>query len=136
MRGEGDRDRRSPWPPATSPCAAAPHEPFAVGDRVLAYIRPEDIVVLDEGELPGHDNVVEGVIDRVIFEGATAQLRVDVGGREFRADISGGQRMALVQREGRVRLAFDHLTLIAAPAGSESSVAVGPAASTASDGPS
>jgi hypothetical protein len=54
----------------------------------------------------------------VIFEGATAQLRVDVGGREVRADISGGQRMALVQREGRVRLAFDHLTIIAAPAGS------------------
>jgi putative spermidine/putrescine transport system ATP-binding protein len=94
------------------------HEPFAVGDSVLAYIRPEDVAVLDEGELPGHDNVVEGVIDRVIFEGATAQLRVDVGGREVRADISGGQRMALVQREGRVRLAFDHLTIIAAPAGS------------------
>jgi ABC-type Fe3+/spermidine/putrescine transport system ATPase subunit len=93
------------------------HEPYAVGDSVLAYIRPEDVAVLDEGELPGHDNVVEGVIDRVIFEGATAQLRVDVGGREVRADISGGQRMALVQREGRVRLAFDHLTLIAAPAG-------------------
>jgi putative spermidine/putrescine transport system ATP-binding protein len=93
------------------------HEPFAVGDPVLAYIRPEDVAVLDEGELPGHDNVVEGIIDRVIFEGATAQLRVDVGGREVRADISGGQRMALVQHEGRVRLAFDHLTLIAAPVG-------------------
>jgi len=93
------------------------HEPFAVGDSVLAYVRPEDVAVLDEGELPGHDNVVEGVIDRVIFEGATAQLRVDVGGREVRADISGGQRMALVQREGKVRLAFDHVTLIGAPPG-------------------
>ena len=58
------------------------------------------------------------MIDRVIFEGATAQLRVDVGGREVRADISGGQRLTLVQREGKVRLAFDHLTLIAAPGGS------------------
>ena len=93
-------------------------EPFQIGDAILAYVRPEDVAVLDEGELPGHDNVVEGVIDRVIFEGATAQLRVDVGGREVRADISGGQRMALVQREGKVRLAFDHLTLIAAPGGS------------------
>jgi hypothetical protein len=62
------------------------------------------------------------VIDRVIFEGATAQLRVDVGGREIRADIGGGQRMELVQREGRVRLAFEHLTLIPAPAGSKPSV--------------
>ena len=95
------------------------YEPFAVGDPVLVYVRPEDVAVLDEGELPGHANVVEGVIDRVIFEGATAQLRVDVGGREVRADISGGQRMALVQRDGKVRLAFDHLTLIPAtgPAG-------------------
>ena len=96
------------------------HEPFAVGDAVLAYVRPEDVAVLDEGDQSGHDNVVDGVIDRVIFEGATAQLRVDVGGREVRADIGGGQRMALVQREGRVRLAFDHLTLIASPDGSGS----------------
>ena len=93
------------------------HEPFSVGDQVMIYVRPEDVAVLDEGQLPGHDNVVEGVIDRVIFEGATAQIRVDVGGREIRADIGGGQRMALVQREGRVRLAFDHITLIPAPAG-------------------
>ena len=62
--------------------------------------------------------MVEGVIDRVIFEGPTAQLRVDVGGRELRVDVSGDQRLTLVQREGRVRLAFDHLTIIAAPAGS------------------
>ncbi len=92
--------------------------------------------MLDEGELPGHDNVVEGVIDRVIFEGATAQLRVDVGGREVRADISGGQRMALVQREGRVRLAFDHLTLIAAPTGPGSATADSDGSPDGSSGPS
>lgn len=97
-------------------------EPFAVGEAVLVYIRPEDVAVLDDGERSGRDNVVAGVIDRVIFEGATAQLRVDVGGREIRADIGGGQRMELVQREGRVRLAFEHLTLIRAPAGSAPSV--------------
>ena len=97
-------------------------EPFAVGDAVLVYVRPEDVAVLDDSESSGRDNVVAGVIDRVIFEGATAQLRVDVGGREIRADISGGQRMELVQREGRVRLGFEHLTLIRAPAGSAPSV--------------
>ena len=112
------------------------HEPFGVGAAVLAYVRPEDVAVLDEGELPGHDNVVEGVIDRVIFEGATAQLRVDVGGREVRADISGGQRMALVQREGRVRLAFDHLTLIAAPTGPGSATADSDGSPDGSSGPS
>jgi ABC-type Fe3+/spermidine/putrescine transport system ATPase subunit len=106
------------------------HQAFAVGDRVLAYIRPENIAVLDAAPAPGsgagsgtedddradgHVNIVEGVIDRLIFEGATAQLRVDVGGREIRADISGGQRLALVQREGRVRLALDEVTLIRVP---------------------
>ena len=34
-----------------------------------------------------YENIVEGKIDRVIFEGPTAQLRVDVGGRELRADV-------------------------------------------------
>jgi putative spermidine/putrescine transport system ATP-binding protein len=94
------------------------HGRFAVGDPVLVYIRPENIDVLDASagrDGRTYDNVVEGVIDRVIFEGATAQLRVDVGGQEFRADVTGGQRLTLVQREGRVRLGFDDVTVIAAP---------------------
>jgi ABC-type Fe3+/spermidine/putrescine transport system ATPase subunit len=95
------------------------HGRFAIGEPVLAYIRPENIDVLDGSEGAdgrSYDNVVEGVIDRVIFEGATAQLRVDVGGQEFRVDVSGGQRLTLIQREGRVRLGFNDVTVIAAPA--------------------
>jgi putative spermidine/putrescine transport system ATP-binding protein len=91
------------------------HTPFEAGDAVLAYIRPENIVVLNDSAGAGYDNVVEGVIDRVIFEGATAQLRVDVGGRELRADVSGGQRLTLIQRQGRVRLGFNDVTLIPTP---------------------
>jgi putative spermidine/putrescine transport system ATP-binding protein len=82
------------------------------GDSVLVYVRPEDIKVLDEGAEGGHENVVDGTIDRVIFEGPTAQLRVDIGGREIRADVTGSQRTTLVSRQGRVRLAFDEATLI------------------------
>jgi putative spermidine/putrescine transport system ATP-binding protein len=85
---------------------------FKEGDDVLAYIRPENIIVLNDSEGAGYDNVVEGVIDRVIFEGATAQLRVDVAGREFRADVSGNQRLTLIQRHGKVRLGFNDVTLI------------------------
>lgn len=85
---------------------------FKEGDTVLAYIRPENIIVLNDSEGAGYDNVVEGVIDRVIFEGATAQLRVDVSGREFRADVSGNQRLTLIQRHGKVRLGFNDVTLI------------------------
>jgi ABC-type Fe3+/spermidine/putrescine transport system ATPase subunit len=82
------------------------------GDSVLAYIRPENIIILNDSEESGYENVVEGVIDRVIFKGATAQLRVDVAGREFRADVSGSQRLTLIQRHGKVRLGFDEVTLI------------------------
>ena len=57
-------------------------------------------------------NVVEGSIDRVIFEGPSAQVRVDVDGRELRVDVTGGRRLTLVQRTGRVRLMLSHVTLI------------------------
>jgi putative spermidine/putrescine transport system ATP-binding protein len=91
------------------------HAPIKVGDAVLIYIRPENITVLNDSEGSGYDNIVEGAIDRLIFEGATAQLRVDVAGRSFRADVSGGQRLTLIQRHGLVRLGFNDITLIPAP---------------------
>jgi ABC-type Fe3+/spermidine/putrescine transport system ATPase subunit len=87
----------------------------SVGDEVLVYLRPENIAVLSDGT-DGYENVVEGTIDRVIFEGSTAQLRVDVDGREIRADVTGGQRLELIDRRGKVRLGFDDATIIRAPA--------------------
>jgi ABC-type Fe3+/spermidine/putrescine transport system ATPase subunit len=89
---------------------------FSPGQAVLAYIRPENVVVLGESDGAGYENILEGVIERVIFEGPTAQMRVDVGGRVIRADIAGHQRLTVVQRQGRVRLGFNEVTLIAAPA--------------------
>jgi putative spermidine/putrescine transport system ATP-binding protein len=88
----------------------------ALGDDVFVYLRPENLVVLNEGEDSTFENVVEGTIERVIFEGPTAQLRVDVGGRELRADVSGGRRLTLSEGRGRVRLGFDDVTLIPTPA--------------------
>jgi putative spermidine/putrescine transport system ATP-binding protein len=90
------------------------HGIYKAGDPVLAYVRPENITVLN-GSDAGYDNVLEGTIDRVIFEGATAQIRVDVNGRELRADVSGGQRTTLIQQHGKVRLGFNDVTVIAAP---------------------
>jgi putative spermidine/putrescine transport system ATP-binding protein len=89
---------------------------LAVGQSVVAYIRPEDIEIVDDGAETNHANVIEGTIDRVIFEGAVAQVRVDVDGREFRVDVSGNQRLTLMRRDGRVRLGFDEVTIIPAPA--------------------
>ncbi len=87
----------------------------AVGDDVLVYVRPENIDVLSDGEGADYVNVVEGEIDRVIFEGPMAQVRVDVGGRELRADVSGGERLTLITRRGRIRLGFNDASLIPVP---------------------
>jgi len=87
----------------------------AVGDDVLVYVRPENIVVLGDGDDAEYVNVLEGEIDRVIFEGPMAQVRVDVGGRELRADVSGGERLTLITRRGRIRLGFNDASLIPVP---------------------
>jgi hypothetical protein len=57
---------------------------------------------------------VEGVVDRVIFEGPTAQVRVDVGGRQLRADVGGSRRLSVGEGAGRIRLGFDDLTIVPA----------------------
>jgi putative spermidine/putrescine transport system ATP-binding protein len=88
---------------------------LAVGQSVVAYIRPEDIEILSDGQ-DGFVNVLEGTVDRVIFEGPVAQVRVDVGGRELRVDVSGNERLELMRREGGVRLGFDEVSVIPAPA--------------------
>ena len=107
--------------------------PATIGDRVVAYLRPEDVTVLQEGEAADFENVIEGTIERVIFEGPTAQLRVDVGGRQLRADVSGGRRLIFPEGRGRVRLGFNDLTLI--PAEPPGRGAADSAAPTATPGP-
>jgi len=89
-------------------------EGLGVGDAVIAYLRPEDVRLLDDGEDGGWPNVVEGVVDRVIFEGPTAQVRVDVGGRQLRADVGGNRRLSVGEGAGRIRLGFDDLTIVPA----------------------
>jgi ABC-type Fe3+/spermidine/putrescine transport system ATPase subunit len=88
---------------------------LAVGQTVVAYIRPEDIEIVDDAAPERYANVLEGTIDRVIFEGPIAQVRVDVDGRELRVDVSGNERLTLMRRDGRVRLGFDDVTVIPAP---------------------
>ena len=93
--------------------------PVAIGDQVVAYLRPEDLEVVDEGDGAQYRNVVEGDIERVIFEGPTAQLRVRVDGRELRVDVGGDRRLIVGEGRGRVRLGFNDLTVIPADAAAE-----------------
>ncbi len=88
--------------------------PVALGDQVVAYLRPEDLEVVDDGNGAEYRNVVEGDIERVIFEGPTAQLRVRVDGRELRVDVGGDRRLIVGEGRGRVRLGFNDLTVIPA----------------------
>jgi putative spermidine/putrescine transport system ATP-binding protein len=90
--------------------------PVALGDAVVAYLRPEDLVVVEDDETAAYRNVVDGEIERVIFEGPTAQLRVRVAGREMRVDVGGSQRLTLSEGRGRVRLGFNDLNVIPAEA--------------------
>jgi ABC-type Fe3+/spermidine/putrescine transport system ATPase subunit len=90
--------------------------PASIGDSVVAYLRPEDLVVVDDANAVEFANVVEGEIERVIFEGPTAQLRVRVGERELRVDVGGSRRLTLSEGRGRVRLGFNDLNVISAEA--------------------
>jgi putative spermidine/putrescine transport system ATP-binding protein len=113
--GEGD-DARWLIEAAGRTIRGADRPGLAVGQSVVAYIRPEDIEIVDDDAPDQFANVVEGTIDRVIFEGPIAQVRVDVDGRELRVDVSGNERLTLMRRDGRVRLGFDEVTVIPAPA--------------------
>jgi ABC-type Fe3+/spermidine/putrescine transport system ATPase subunit len=84
----------------------------AVGDAVIAYLRPEDISVVDDGAVPSRSNVVEADVERVIFEGPTVQLRVRVGDQRLRVDVGGGRRLALDGETRTVRLEFDDVSVI------------------------
>jgi ABC-type Fe3+/spermidine/putrescine transport system ATPase subunit len=87
-----------------------------VGNVVVAYVRPEDIKVLPNGDSSAYRNVVEGTVEQIIFEGATAQIRVEVGNQMLRVDVAGIERLKLLDHRGHIRLGFNEVTLIPATA--------------------
>ena len=88
------------------------HPKFQIGDPAVAYIRPENITVLKREGDGNYLNRVEGTVDQIIFEGATAQLHVDTGGQLLRVDVSGVDRLELLDRQGQIQLGFNEVTLI------------------------
>jgi ABC-type Fe3+/spermidine/putrescine transport system ATPase subunit len=93
---------------------ARDHVGLKQGDAVLAYIRPENIRVLDDGVSPNqYLNTVEGQIEKIIFEGSTVHFDARVGATLLRVELAGTERLTILNREGaRVRLGFDEVTLI------------------------
>lgn len=89
------------------------HPKLKQGDSVAAYVRPENITVLKNGDAKYH-NQIEGAVEQIIFEGSTAQLHVKVGQQSIRVDVSGTERLQLLNHRGQIRLGFDEVTLIPA----------------------
>src|SRR5829696_7880382 len=84
-----------------------------IGDKVLAFVRPENIEVLAESGVDGEPNLVRGRIDQVIFEGPTVRLIVDADGVPVRATAGGVGRLTLLDQERRnVVLRFQEITVV------------------------
>jgi ABC-type Fe3+/spermidine/putrescine transport system ATPase subunit len=87
-------------------------QPPAAGSPVLAYLRPENLRVLRAGA-NGTTNVLEGVVERIIFDGSTVHLHVQTDVASLLVEVGGSERLELMAGEGsKVRLGFDELTII------------------------
>jgi len=81
--------------------------------QVLAYLRPEDIEVLEHPGEERHLNCFQGRIQQVIFEGSTLRVQVEVAGRILQTEVSGKKRLSFFGKEGlSLYVGFSELTLI------------------------
>jgi putative spermidine/putrescine transport system ATP-binding protein len=86
------------------------------GTRVLAYLRPENISVM-HGAANGRRNLVDGVVERIVFDGSTIHLHVQTDVARLLVEVGGSERLELMAGAGsQVRLGFDDLTIIPEPA--------------------
>src|SRR5438552_567796 len=81
--------------------------PTQPGTRVLAYVRPENISVLPEGA-NSKRNVLDGVVERIVFDGSTVHLHVQTDVARLLVEVGGAERLDLMAGAGsKVRLGFD-----------------------------
>ena len=86
---------------------------IALGDRVLAFVRPENIEILPGVGDPEERNLVRGRVEQIVFEGPTVRLVVDVGGTAIRATAGGVERLTLLDQEQReVTLRLQGVTVV------------------------
>jgi ABC-type Fe3+/spermidine/putrescine transport system ATPase subunit len=83
------------------------------GDRVLALVRPENIEVLTDGADSDDPAVVSGRVDRIVFEGPTIRMTIDVNGMPVEIFSTGMERLSLLDRQGMtIRFRFKSVTLV------------------------
>jgi ABC-type Fe3+/spermidine/putrescine transport system ATPase subunit len=84
-----------------------------VGDKVLAFVRPENIEVMMSGGAADTPNLVPGRIDQIVFEGPTVRLIVDADGVPIKATAGGLGRLTLLDQERRdVVLKLQEVTVV------------------------
>jgi spermidine/putrescine transport system ATP-binding protein len=84
-----------------------------VGDKVLAFVRPENIDVIMSNGVADEPNLVRGRIDQIVFEGPTVRLIVDVDGIPIKATAGGLGRLTLLDQERRdVVLRLQEVTVV------------------------
>ena len=88
-------------------------EPLAVGDNVLAFVRPENIEVVGANTRIEGDGLVSGTVEQIVFEGPTVRMTVDVDGTPFNVSASGVERLTLLDKgEKQVTLRFQDVSLV------------------------
>jgi ABC-type Fe3+/spermidine/putrescine transport system ATPase subunit len=88
-------------------------EPLSVGDRVLAFVRPENIEVVGANTQHQADGLVTGTVEQIVFEGPTVRLTVDVDGTPLNVSASGVERLTLLDKgEKQVTLRFQDVSLV------------------------
>jgi ABC-type Fe3+/spermidine/putrescine transport system ATPase subunit len=84
-----------------------------VGDKVLAFVRPENIEVMVNSSLAAETNIVRGRIAQVVFEGPTLRLIVDADGIPIKVTVGGPGRLTLLDQERRdVVLRLQEVTVV------------------------
>jgi hypothetical protein len=84
--------------------------------RILAYVRPENISLTQAG-VNGRSNVLDGVVERVVFDGSTIHVNVKTDVAPLLVEVGGSERLELMTAGGSsVRVAIEELTLIPDPA--------------------
>ena len=88
-----------------------------VGDRVLAFVRPENIEVLGDGAGRDEPGVVEGTVEQIVFEGPSIRLTVDADGTPLKVTVGGVERLTLLDAgQRRLRLRLREVSLVRASA--------------------
>jgi putative spermidine/putrescine transport system ATP-binding protein len=88
-------------------------EPLAVGDAVLAFVRPENIEVVGANTRHEGDGLVTGTVEQIVFEGPTVRMHVVCDGMLLNVSASGVERLTLLDKgEKQVTLRLQDVSLV------------------------